>query len=25
VEPTYRNGEDLDIPTFHRRRIVIEK
>lgn len=25
VEPTYRNGEDLDIPTFHRRRVVIEK
>lgn len=25
VEPTYLNGEDLDIPTFHRRRVAIEK
>lgn len=25
IEPTYLNGEDLDIPTFHRRRIAIEK
>ncbi len=25
VEPTYRNGEDLDIPTFHRRRATLEK
>ena len=25
VEPTYIDGEDMDIPTFMRRRIVIEK
>ena len=25
VEPTYLNGEDLDVPTFHRRRVTIEK
>ena len=25
VEPTYLDGEDLDIPTFHRRRVAIEK
>jgi cell division protein FtsZ len=25
VDPTLLNGEDLDIPTFHRRRVAIEK
>lgn len=25
VEPTYLDGDDLDIPTFHRRRVAIEK
>ncbi len=25
VEPTYHMGEDLDIPTFMRRRVIIEK